>query len=176
VADIALRAKCTLLQRRDGGVAAAAEVRLPTGDEANLLGAGARSIRIIGIGSLERGRLALHGNGGFLRGGISNELGVAGAISYAASPRVTLSGELVTRHIESLHEVLAVTSPHPGIAGVDTLRLIAGEGGRTIVNAVTGLKWNVNGRMVVAAHILWPLTRAGLTPRATPTVGFEYAF
>lgn len=176
VADIALRAKYTLLAVRDGGVAAAAEFRLPTGDDANLLGAGARSLRIIGIGSLERGRVAVHGNGGFLRGGISNELRFAGSASYAVSPRVTMSGELLARHIEKLREVVAVSADHPTFGGVETLRLAAGRHGRTIVNAVTGVKWNVNGTMVVAAHVVWPLTRVGLTPRATPTIAFEYAF
>lgn len=176
VADIALRAKYALLMTREGGVAVAGEFRLPTGDEANLLGTGARSLRIIGIGSLERGRLALHGNGGFLLGGASDELSAAGAASYAVSPRVTVSGELVARHIEALREVLAVSAPHPTIGGVDTLRLLSGEGGRTIVNAVGGVKWNVNGTMVIAAHVVWPLASVGLTARATPTLAFEYAF
>ena len=176
VADIALRAKYTLVMLRDGGVAAAAEFRLPTGDEVNLLGAGTRSLRILGISSVERGPIALHVNGGFLRGGVSNELAFAGSASFAVSTRVTLSGELVARHIDELREVLSVTSPHPTVAGAETLRLIAGDHGRTMVNAVSGLKWNVNGTMVIAAHIVWPLTRIGLTPRMTPTVAFEYAF
>lgn len=176
VADIALRAKYTLLVLPQGGVAAAAEFRLPTGDEANLLGTGARSLRIIGIGSLERGRFALHGNGGVLRGGVSNEVAFAGAASYAISPRVTVSGEAVARYVEALREVIAVSEANPTIAGVDTLRLIAGARGRTIVNAIGGVKWNVNGTMVIAAHLVWPLVRAGLTPRATPTIAFEYAF
>src|SRR5215210_3166724 len=68
MADLALRAKYTLVAARDGGFAAAAEVRLPTGDEHNLLGTGARSYRLIGIGSVERGRVALHGNAAVLRG------------------------------------------------------------------------------------------------------------
>jgi hypothetical protein len=87
-----------------------------------------------------------------------------------------MSGELLARHIEKLREVVAVSADHPTFAGVETLRLVAGQHGRTIVNAVTGVKWNVNGTMVVAAHVVWPLTRIGLTPRATPTIAFEYAF
>jgi hypothetical protein len=118
----------------------------------------------------------VHGNGGFLRGGISNELGFAGSASYAVSPRVTLSGELLARHIEKLRQVVAVSADHPTIGEVETLRLMAGQNGRTMMNAVTGVKWNVNGTLVIAAHIVWPLTRVGLTPRATPTIAFEYAF
>ena len=48
VADAAVRAKYTVVNARDGGAAIAAEVRLPTGDEANLLGAGSVGFRIIG--------------------------------------------------------------------------------------------------------------------------------
>jgi hypothetical protein len=176
VADLALRAKYALLLRRDGGVAIAGEVRLPTGDEANLLGTGSHSVRIIAIGSLERGGVALHGNGSVLRGGVSDEVGFAAAVSGAVSPRVTISGEFVTRRIDALREAITVTEPHPAIDGVDTLRLIAGQSGRTMMSAVGGVKWNVNGTMVIGAHLVFPLARVGLTPRATPTVAFEYAF
>jgi hypothetical protein len=176
IGDVALRAKYTIARLTAGGVAAAAELRLPTGDEANLLGAGARSLRVLGIASFESGRFAFHGNGGFLRGGISDEIGVAGSASYAASPRVTIAGELLVRRIDALREVIVVTSENPSISGADTVRLVAGDQARTIVNAVTGVKWNVNGTMVIAAHLMWPLAHVGLTPRVTPTVAFEYAF
>ncbi len=105
IADVAVRAKYTLLARQNGGVAAATEVRLPTGDADNLLGTGTTSYRFIGIGSFEQGTFALHGNGSFLRGGISPEWSAAGAASLAVSPRVTLSAEVLRRHVSELHDV-----------------------------------------------------------------------
>jgi hypothetical protein len=176
MADLALRAKYTLLASHDGGVAAGAEVRLPTGDERNLLGAGAASIRFIGIGSLERGRAAFHGNAAFLRGGASPEWSVEGAASVAAHPRVTLSGELLTRHVSALHDIDLVTAPHPTLAGVDTLRLTAGTSGATLVNAVAGVKWNVTGKLVVGGHVTYAVADAGLTAPVIPAVALEYAF
>ena len=86
VADAAVRAKYTVVNARDGGAAIAAEVRLPTGDEANLLGAGSVGFRIIGIGALERGPLMLSGNGGLVRGGVSDELVLGAAAAYAVHP------------------------------------------------------------------------------------------
>lgn len=176
IGDVALRAKYTVVRLPAGGIAAAAEFRLPTGDETSLLGTGARSLRVMGIASLERGQVALHANGGFLRGGVSEEISFAGAAAYAASPRVTVSGELLVRRIDALREVVAVTSANPSIGGADTVRLIAGDAGRTLVNAVTGVKWNVNGTVVIGAHVMWPLAHVGLTSRVTPTIAFEYAF
>lgn len=176
IADIALRAKYTLVAGQIGGVAAATEVRLPTGDQKNLLGTGSASYRVIGIGSLEQGRLALHGNASFLRGGISPEWSAAGAASVAAHPRVTISGEVVTRHVSSLHDFALSAAPHPTIVGVDTLRLTAGTAATTLASGVAGLKWNVTGTLVVGTHVAFPLAKRGLTAPITPSVGLEYAF
>ena len=176
IADIALRAKYTLVARQNGGIAAATEVRLPTGDEQNLLGTGATSYRFIGIGSLEQGRAALHGNASVLRGGISPEWSAAGAASIAVHPRVTVSGEVLSRHVSALHETTLMAAPHPSISGVDTLRLTAGTAATTLTAAVAGLKWNVTGTLVLGGHVSFALAKRGLTAPLTPTIGLEYAF
>ena len=176
IADIALRAKYTLVAGQHGGVAAATEVRLPTGDEANLLGTGATSYRFIGIGSIEQGRFALHGNASFLRGGISPEWSAAGAASIAVHPRATVSGEVLTRHVSALHDITLVARPRPDIEGVDTLRLTAGTSSVTLATAVAGVKWNVAGTLVIGGHVSFALAKRGLTAPLTPTLGLEYAF
>jgi hypothetical protein len=76
-------------------VAAAVDLRLPTGREADLLGAGSASTRFSGIGSLERGRLSASGNAGVTVGGLATELNYDGAVAIAATPRVTIAGELL---------------------------------------------------------------------------------
>lgn len=176
VADVALRAKYNLLSTHGGGAAAAIEVRLPTGDEENLLGAGSVSWRALGVGSVERGVVALHGNIGIARGGVSDEVDFSGAASVAATPRLTVSGEILGRNVSELRNVTLASAPHPTIAGVDTLRLVAGDSAGTIMTALAGLKWNVTGTLVLGGHIAWPLTHSGLTAPFTPTFAFEYAF
>jgi hypothetical protein len=176
VADIAVRAKVTALAARQGGIAISGEVRLPTGDAANLLGTGSTSIRLMGIGSLERGPLALHGNAAIVRGGISSELDFGGAVSLAVHPRVTISGEVLTRRVSDLHEMDLISAPHPTITGVDTLRLADGADATMLANAVAGLKWNVTRTVVIGGHLSWALTNTGLTAPLTPTLAFEYAF
>ncbi len=73
IGDIAVRGKYMVYSAGPAAVAAAGEVRLPTGDEANLLGTGSRSFRATGVVSYEPGALALHGNAGIVRGGVSDE-------------------------------------------------------------------------------------------------------
>jgi hypothetical protein len=184
LADIALRGKVNLVGARTGGVAIGAEVRLPTGDATNLLGAGKASLRIMGIGSLERGPFAFHGNAAAITGGISSEYDFAGAISVAVDPRVTISGEALVRNVTELHALGLVSAPHPtlrgnpaeGIAPVDTFRLAPSLAAETLAGIVTGVKWNVTHTLVIGGHLNWPLTRGGLTAPLTPTVALEYAF
>ena len=176
VGDAAVRAKFMIARTSAASVSAAAEVRLPTGSEENLLGAGAASYRILGIGSLERGRLTLLGNGGIARGGVSSEVNLAGAAAIAVRPQVTVSGELLVRRVSDLEDLSLVSQPHPVIDGVDTMRLLARERGITLATAVTGIKWNVNRTFVLAGHVSFPLARRGLTAPITPTLALEYAF
>jgi hypothetical protein len=184
LADIALRGKVNLVAVRTGGVAVGGEVRLPTGDASNLLGAGKASFRIMGIGSLERGSFALHGNAAVVTGGISSEYDFGGAVSLAVDPRITISGEALVRKVTELHTLGLVSAPHPtlrgnpaeGIAPVDTFRLAPSLGAETLAGIVTGVKWNVTHTLVIGGHLNWPLTRGGLTAPLTPTVALEYAF
>jgi hypothetical protein len=174
--DVAVRAKYTLAAGTSGAFAAAAEVRLPTGDEVNLLGAGATAYRVMTIGSFERGPVALHGNAGLVFGGVSDEVNLAGAASVAVQPRVTLSGEVLLRRVAELAEITFATEPHPTIVGVETSRLVPGATGAWVSSAVAGLKWNAGRSMVLGGHVALPLVRRGLTATLTPTVTFEYSF
>jgi hypothetical protein len=176
LADAAVRAKYLLYSTRTAGIAAAAEVRLPTGNESDLLGAGRAALRLMGVGSVESGRVGLHGNLGIVRGGVSDEFDGSGAMTFAATPHVTLVGELLLRRLSDVRQVVAVTADHPTIAGVETLRLVPGTSATTLSTAVTGLKWNVATSMVLTAELRWRVGNAGLTAPFTPTVAFDYLF
>ena len=176
IGDLALRAKANLIATSGGALAAAAEVRLPTGDEENLLGAGSTAYRFLAIGSFESGRFSLHGNGAFVFGGVSDEVNFSGAAVFAVQPRLTLSGELLVRRVAELGTIELTGNPHPTIAGVETLRLTAGESGTTLATMVAGAKWNVNDTFVVGGHVSIPLVRRGLTAPITPTLALEYSW
>jgi hypothetical protein len=176
IADAAVRVKYRLTNSAAGGFALAGELRLPTGDSAALLGAGRASLRVMAIGSAERGLVGLHGNASFVRGGASSEIGGSGAVSVAPSPRVTVSAELLMRRLNDLHAITPAAFPHPSIAGVDTLRLVPAEGGSLLANAVTGVKWNPHATVVVTGQLWWRLRNAGLTARVTPTFAIDYLF
>ncbi len=174
LADIAIRGKYALVTGPYGAIAAAGEVRLPTGDDENLLGAGSLSWRILAVASLERGPISVHGNGGIVRGGVSDETTMSGAVSVALHPRVTFTTELAERRLSALHGFGLSGAPHPIYQGVDTFRLLADSASTTLVTAVTGLKWNVTNTFVLGGHVLWSMKDRGLNAPFTPTITFEY--
>ena len=178
MADAALRAKYTLVSAHDGGAAIAAEFRLPTGDEENLLGAGKTGLRVFGIAALERGPLMLSGNAGIVRGGVSDEFNAGAAAAVAVHPRLSLTAEFLTRRVDELRQLALSAQPHPTLIGVEIIRLIADEaaGGRAVAAGITGLKWNPGGTVVIGANVRWSFTKTGLTAPLTPAVALEYGF
>jgi hypothetical protein len=175
-ADIVVRSKYTLYADNGQAVAAAADVRLPTGREQDLLGAGSTSVRLSGIGSAESGILSAHANAGVSVGGLAREIDYGGALGVAATTHVTVSGELLGRWIDTQSGIIPVSSSNPNIAGVKTIRLLPGSAGMHIITVVPGVKWNLSDTWVLAANASIPLTKAGLTAPFTPFVGLDYAF
>lgn len=175
VGDISLNVRTRLAGDTGTGVAAGIDLRLPTGREEDLLGAGKTAWRFLGIGSWERGFLAAHVNGGFGIGGVTDEQFVAGAVTVAAGLRVSLVGEVLARRLTGLYRVSDVYEPHPVIAGVETMRWLPAQSGVVTSFLATGLKWNLGGNWLLNMHVLTRLTDAGLSARFTPSVALDYS-
>ena len=94
------------------GLALAGEVRLPTGREDDLLGAGTTAFSALVIASSEHGPIGYHGNLSLSGGGLSNEVAYRGAVCVSASDRVTLVGELVGRRYGDVGRITEVRVPH----------------------------------------------------------------
>ena len=174
LADLVVRTKYTLAGDRGTAVAAAVDVRLPTGREQDLLGAGSASVKLSGIGSAERGRVSVHANAGASLGGLARELSYDGALAVAATEHVTVVGELLGRWIDSPGDIVPISAPHPTIPGVETIRLVPGSTSLRSATLVPGFKWNISDTWVLAGNVSIPLTTPGLTAPITPFVGLDY--
>src|SRR6185436_12119178 len=116
--DLLIRGKYNVLRRTGSGLAVGGEARLPTGDAQNLLGTGEASIKPRVIASVERDRVALHGDFGYTMGGLADELDYGGAITVTGTPRLTLVGEIAGRRLSSAGRLTETTEPHPALVGV----------------------------------------------------------
>jgi hypothetical protein len=174
--DVVLRAKYNVLRVGASGLAVGGEVRLPTGDEENLLGAGEASVTPRLIGSYEYDRVGVHGEFGYSFLGVTESIDYAGAVTVVAAPRLTLVGEMLGRRLDGVGGLTETRLPHPRLAGVDTIRLTgSGEATDRIVIAA-GMKWNVARTWLVTANVLRPLTSVGLNASWVPSVTFDYWF
>jgi hypothetical protein len=174
--DVRLRGKYNVFRRGASGLAVAGEVRLPTGDEENLLGTGEVVITPRVIGSFERGFVGIHGSAGWAFGGASNAMDMSGAVTLVATPRVTFSVECLGRRVESGGRLVDVVEPHPLLTGIDTIRLSATTETTTRAVIAGGVRWNPVSRWLVSANILHPLTNAGLTAQWVGSLTVDYSF
>ena len=174
IADIALRAKYSIMQKRTVGLAANADVRLPTGDEDQLLGAGEAAIYLSAIASVENRRVGWHFKGGFGKGGVSDEVNGGAAVVVSVSPRVNVVGEIFGRRMSELARIGDSTAPHPLIPNVTTTRLLPITTGTSTGMALAGFKWNLTSTFLFNANVLFPLSDRGLTGHPTASIAIDY--
>jgi len=190
IGDITIRMKQAIKKSPKNGIALGIDLRLPTGDENNLLGTGAPAVQPFAAWSATYGTFAPHINLGYQWNGSSTlagdiEAGVSedlpdvavyalGAV-VAIHPRVTLALDVLGRYIIDsprvrLEDFVALDghSVYPNIA-FDT-------GSINELSSAVGLKINVAGRLLLNTNLLMRLNSEGLRDKISPLVGIEYAF
>jgi hypothetical protein len=109
--DVLLRSKYHFLRRAGGGLAAVVDLRIPTGDDNELLGAGGVQAKFLLVASSERGRWGQHLNIGYTTAGgrvggafagltpaaLPDEINYSGGAEFVVTPRLTVVGDLVGR-------------------------------------------------------------------------------
>ena len=190
IGDIVLRAKYRFLETKTEGLAAGVDVRLPTGDEANLLGTGAAQTTLKLIASGTYDRLAPHVNVGYTFTGKSGSpfFNLADEFSYTigtevvGTPKLTVNVDLLGRtlrdfgRLQEAPRTFTYTSA-AGVAGSTTVNELAFQpGSLNLLVAAGGIKYNVGGNLLISANVLVPLTQSGIRDRITPVIGLDYAF
>lgn len=173
--DAVIRAKYNILRVGGSGLAAGVEARLPTGDEENLLGTGELVVTPRAIGSFERGWLGVHGSFGLGFGAPAKEVQYAGAVTVAATSRITVIAEYIGRRLSEGGHLTEVVEPHPTLAGVETIRLSATQEATTRGLVAAGVRWNVGAKWLLSVSVMRAVTTAGLNARWVPAVTFDYS-
>lgn len=186
--DVTIRGKFLLpVKRLD--LAAAIDVRLPTGDEDNLLGAGRTQTTAMLAGGGKGGRIAPHFNIGYTFGGgglpdvvgrfepgdfrPSNEFKYTIGTEFMVSAPVTIAGDIIGRTMFNapLPYFDARASGNFVTSGLrisrSTLNLLLGA---------VSAKFMVANSWLLTAAVAFPLNSNGLRPGITPVLGFERAF
>ena len=183
IGDISLRVKYSFLERGGEGVAVLSELRLPTGDEVNLLGAGEASFRVSLLGALTTlGSASLHANAGYSAGGLTDEFVFAAGLDgpVLAQQRVTASVSLLGRSLfdaampERVATVRRVVNTGPtGERSIVVDRFFWSQEQLSFFQLAAGAKVNLGGDWLLSGTVLIPLNRTGFQPGITPAIGIE---
>jgi hypothetical protein len=175
IADVLVRGKVTVFEQDSASLGATVDLRLPTGRQEDLLGAGSSSVRFSAIGSLEGQTTSAHAMVGVALGGLADEFNYGVALAAAATPRVTVTAEALGRLADTPGDIRSVAQPHPTLAGVETIRLLPGTSRLKTLTVAPGVKWNVSDTWVLAANVGVPILKGGLRAPLLPYVGLEYS-
>jgi hypothetical protein len=186
IGDVAVRVKAELAARGPVAFAALADVRLPTGDEDDFLGAGQGSLRALGIVSGRYGNFSPHLNTGFwIRSGPAQadaflltagfDQLVGGRVTFAAD--VISEWQLGETPLEQPEPVL-ITTPIGSEFRSDRLIEPSNIPDRrdNIVLATAGFKISTASGITVVTNGIVPVRRGGLQPDVAWTLGVEYSF
>ncbi len=188
VGDVLLRSKYVLPNTRGLLWAFTGDVRLPTGEERNLLGLGEYQVKATVLASLDDAVFAPHGSLGYtLSGGsVSDELLYSAGVDWAVDPKLTLAADVLGRSFTELDEVTVGTSlweynsaltgpPVIETTEVTSMSVASGERRNTASLAV-GFKLNVHSNFLVTANGLVPLVETGLRDDFASLIGLDYSF
>ena len=192
IGDVLLRVKGTLMREGPRALAGGLDVRIPTGDEENLLGSGTVGLRpFIALSTSLRG-LAPHVNAAYQWNGRSLLAGDVRARRKADLPdqfNYAVGSDLsVNARLSLVFDVLGqriIKSPQlstfnfvavgpVGSVNLQDLQFTTASYWTTA--GAIGLKANLAPRLLVNFNLRFALGTNGLTDRLTPLVGAEWAF
>ncbi|HEY3172829.1 MAG TPA: hypothetical protein VGK86_09660, partial [Thermoanaerobaculia bacterium] len=194
VGDVILRGKYQFLRGERGGLAIAEDLRLPTGEERDLLGTGATQAKTFLIGSVHLGPFSPHVNAGYTwssktsdQTDIPDEISYTAGFDWAVSPRMTVAADVigrdfvhtrVVRVVETTFEANTNTNPAapPTIVTATFPRLIAERGDSNSLLGSIGIKINPFGNFLLTVNGLFSLNREGLQDDFAPLVAVDYSF
>jgi hypothetical protein len=194
VGDVVLRGKFQLLRGDRGGLSLAEDLRLPTGEERDLLGTGATQAKTFVIASLHLGSFSPHVNAGYTWSSntdddteIPDEISYTAGFDWAVSPRMTVAVDVLGRDFVDSQTVKVVdttfqanTSNNPAapptIVTATFPRLIAEQGDSNSLLGSIGLKINPFGNFLLTVNGLFRLNDEGLQDDFAPLVAVDYSF
>lgn len=192
VGDIVVRSKYNFMSKPSLGLAAGLDVRLPTGDEANLLGSGATQAKLYLIAGGAAKRFSPRATAGYtvssggsdFTGDLPNEASYSAGFDLALHPRATLTADLLGRTLFDTGRIVddtrtfsyALRLAPTNVLSTTRTTVAAETGNLNLLFGAANLKVNLAGHLLLNAGAIFGLGEAGLKDKVTPVVGIDYSF
>ena len=192
IGDVVLRVKGTVMREGHRSLAVGTDVRLPSGDELNLLGAGAIGVRPFAAMSASYGAASPHVNiayqwngrsvlAGDAREGIKADLPdqfvYAAGTDVSVNERLSLVFDVLGQRVLQSPRLSTFDFEAVGPVSTVTLQdLRFDTASFWTTSGAAGLKANLASRVLVNFNLRFAIGGHGLTDRITPLLGLEWAF
>jgi len=188
--DVTIRLKGSAGSGRLGAAAFGADVRLPSGDEMNLLGTGTAGVQPFVFYSTTLQRVSPHLNASYQWNGSSVLAGNPSTgesadfpdqatyglgIDVAANDHLTLAFDVLGRYLINAERI----SPQDfhALDGKSVFRNIGfSQDSFNEISGALGFKINLFDRLLLDGNLLFALDNHGVRDKVTPLIGFEYSF
>jgi hypothetical protein len=204
IGDITLRVKGTAWKGERAGLAVGADVRVPTGDSLNFLGAGAVGVRPFLVWSY-RSRISPHVSAGYEVNGSSKIAGdittgskdkLPGELTYSVgadawiTKRLTAGFDLLGQQVFQAHRVSVTKVMEPAACEDSSGQCATGNFATPNVDpsvtqstatynvtyASVGAKFRPFSNLLITGNVLLKLNNGGLGAKVIPLVGLSYTF
>jgi hypothetical protein len=190
IGDVVLRLKARAASLGPLAVGLGVDNRLPTGDEMDLLGAGAWGVKPFLVLSSTSRTFSPHATVGYEWNGDStlagdpvagtkaklpNQITFSGGVALAVTGNLTLAADVLGRRILDGRRLVPKTfttiDGRTTFPDISFVRRSENE-----LSGAVGFKFNPRGRLLIDANVLFGLNERGLRDTLTPLVGLEYGF
>lgn len=187
--DIQLRAKYAFGPSDGQRMHVSADLRLPTGDEENLLGAGKAAFRVTTGGTFPLGgSAAFNVNGGYTSGGLTSEVNFSAGTEVAMLPskQLTMTFEVMGQNLrDTVTAVNSLVSFDRVLAnpadGFLARRVVVQygfweRGSTTLLRGAVGAKYAIGGNWLLTGSALFRLNDNGYQAKIVPFIGLEHTW
>ena len=192
VGDLVLRVKSMMIREGSRALAAGLDLRVPTGDELNLLGTGAMGLRPFAAVSAGYGPFAPHANiayqwngksvlAGDVRSGTESDLPdqfqYALGSDLAINPKFSMVFDVLGQRVLNSPRLSVYTLNATGQAASASLPdLRFSSDSYWVTNTSLGFKANVASRLLINFNMRFNVGDKGLADRVAPLFGIEWSF
>ena len=188
--DLMVRLKHTVRRGESNGLAVGLDLRIPTGDEMDLLGSGTAGLQPFGIWSATFQKVSPHVNASYKWNGSSilagnpargesadfpDQASYAVGADVSVNPRLTLAFDLLGRYVINAERLRRESFQALDGQSVFPTIVFTRDSMHNLSGAV-GLKASLLDRLLIDVNLLFTLDENGLRDKVTPLVGIEYAF
>ncbi len=189
--DLVVRGKWNFYRGGSASAAVGTDLRLPTGDEKDLLGSGATQAKLYAVLGGSPGRFSPRASFGYtfssggsdFTGDLPDELSYTAGFDLALHPRLTVAADFLGRTLLDAQRLVETqetfryrTRTDPTVR--ETSRTTPGTetGNMGLYLASVGFKLNPFGRLLIVGNVLLAMGDGGLQDDVTPVVGIDWSF